>query len=217
MDVRAPQVALSTVIGELTLNNTEEFGVDYFLQFEKNNWDTTSAWAALLTTPLPRPGSIRASLITFPVFYLRSGATAYIAAGNTVSAIVKALESTGRFKSFRGRWFSRAITRRRSSPPAGDSRSRQYIAGTTGGGIITPARAKSNIQFKKVALQLEVVPLINSEKEVSLDILQKIDSSCRHSTTVEAIQLPTIATRYIRSTVSAPNGATIVLGGLIQG
>src|SRR5205814_9730425 len=30
MDVKAPQVALSTVIGELTLNNNEEFGVDYF-------------------------------------------------------------------------------------------------------------------------------------------------------------------------------------------
>ena len=30
MDVKAPQVALSTVIGELTLTNNEEFGVDYF-------------------------------------------------------------------------------------------------------------------------------------------------------------------------------------------
>ncbi len=38
MDVKAPQVALSTVIGELTLNNDEEFGVDYFLQFKKIIW-----------------------------------------------------------------------------------------------------------------------------------------------------------------------------------
>ena len=30
MDVKAPQVALSTVIGELTLNNEEDFGVDWF-------------------------------------------------------------------------------------------------------------------------------------------------------------------------------------------
>ena len=35
---------------------------------------------------------------------------------------------------------------------------------------------QSSIQYKKVALQLEVVPLINSENEVSLDILQKLDS-----------------------------------------
>src|SRR5438477_5529384 len=32
MDVQAPQVALSTVIGELTLTNNEEFGVDYLQQ-----------------------------------------------------------------------------------------------------------------------------------------------------------------------------------------
>jgi type II secretory pathway component GspD/PulD (secretin) len=30
MDVQAPQVALSTVIGQLTLDNNEEFGVDWF-------------------------------------------------------------------------------------------------------------------------------------------------------------------------------------------
>ena len=34
MDVKAPQVALSTVIGELTLSNDEEFGVDYFAKYK---------------------------------------------------------------------------------------------------------------------------------------------------------------------------------------
>ena len=66
-----------------------------------------------------------------------------------------------------------------------------------------------------MALQLEVVPLINSDKEVSLDILQKIDSLAG-STTIDGNQIPNIATRYIRTNVSAANGATIVLGGLIQ-
>jgi type II secretory pathway component GspD/PulD (secretin) len=79
------------------------------------------------------------------------------------------------------------------------------------------ASVESSIQFKKVALQLEVVPLINSEKEVSLDILQKIDSVVSGSAVnIGGNSVPTIATRYIRSSVSAPNGATIVLGGLIQ-
>src|SRR5437867_9787929 len=35
MDVKAPQVALSTVIGQLTLTNNEEFGVDYFAKYNK--------------------------------------------------------------------------------------------------------------------------------------------------------------------------------------
>src|SRR4030095_12176534 len=33
MDVKAPQVALSTVIGQLTLDNNEEFGVDWFAKY----------------------------------------------------------------------------------------------------------------------------------------------------------------------------------------
>src|SRR3977135_3982798 len=74
---------------------------------------------------------------------------------------------------------------------------------------------QSNIQFKKVALQLEVVPLINSENEVSLDILQKIDSLAG-SQVIDGNSIPTIATRYIRTNVTAPNCSTIVLGGLIS-
>src|SRR5207249_6736352 len=68
-----------------------------------------------------------------------------------------------------------------------------------------------------VALQLEVVPLINSENEVSLDILQKIDSVVQGgNVNVSGNSVPTIATRYIRTNVSAPNCSTIVLGGLIS-
>jgi type II secretory pathway component GspD/PulD (secretin) len=73
---------------------------------------------------------------------------------------------------------------------------------------------QSSIQYKKVALQLEVVPLINSEKEVSLDILQKLDSLGTPAI-VDGNSIPTIVTRYIKTTVSAPNCSTIVLGGLI--
>src|SRR4029077_9540095 len=35
MDVKAPQVALSTVIGQLQLSNDEEFGVDWFAKYNK--------------------------------------------------------------------------------------------------------------------------------------------------------------------------------------
>ena len=90
------------------------------------------------------------------------------------------------------------------------------IQSATGGGIINTGLAQqSNIQYKKIALQLEVVPLINSDKEVSLDILQKVDSQAG-TTTVDNNEIPNIATRYIRTTVAAPNGSTIVLGGLIM-
>jgi type II secretory pathway component GspD/PulD (secretin) len=217
MDVKAPQVALSTVIGELTLNNNEEFGVDYFLQFKKNNLGHDVGVGGALNNTVAAPVIDPASLITFPVFStLPAGATAYIAAGNTLSAIVKALETTGRFRTIsRPMVFTsnnkKAIIASGTEIPVPVN----TISSSTGGGIINTGLAQqSNIQYKKIALQLEVVPLINSDKEVSLDILQKLDNQAG-TTQVDNNEIPNIATRYIRTTVSAPNGSTIVLGGLI--
>lgn len=224
MDVKAPQVALSTVIGELSLNNTEEFGVDYFLQFKKNNLGHDKGFGGGLNNNIgnvsgnPAPIIDPASLITYPVFQsLPTGATAYVAAGNTLSAIVQALDSTGRFHTIsRPTVFTsnnkKAIIASGEEIPVPVS----TISAATGTSIIsTGLSQQSNIEFKKIALQLEVVPLINSSKEVSLDILQQLDSVSGH-TQLDGNSIPTIATRYIRTSVSAPNGSTIVLGGLIQ-
>src|SRR5207253_424227 len=54
MDVKAPQVALSTVIGELTLNNDEEFGVDWFLG-RHHKVAGTSVNIPQGTVPIPIP------------------------------------------------------------------------------------------------------------------------------------------------------------------
>jgi type II secretion system protein D len=230
MDVSAPQVALSTVVGELTLNNSEEFGVDYFFKYKNKavgysrNSGAPVPFATASPTGSASPGTGTGildpgGLINFSEIFrqVASGATGtnvYVAAGNYLSAIVHLLESTGRFKVI-------------SRPMVFTSNNKKAII-ASGTEIPVPvntltntnfstngtAAVASNIQYKKVALQLEVVPLINSEKEVSLDILQKIDSLAG-STLVDGNAIPNIATRYIRTNVSAPNGATIVLGGLI--
>jgi general secretion pathway protein D len=225
MDVKAPQVALSTVIGELTLNNDEEFGVDYFLKY-KNRVVATSrntsaplpfATASPSGSIAPVPGILDpAGLVDFSRILqtVGSGTNVYIAAGNYLSAIVHALDSTDRFRVIsRPMVFTsnnkKAIIASGTEIPVPSN----TISSTTG--TVIGVAQQTNIEFKKVALQLEVVPLINSEKEVSLDILQKVDN-VSGSTRIDNNDIPNIATRYIRTTVSAPNGSTIVLGGLIM-
>jgi general secretion pathway protein D len=239
MDVKAPQVALSTVIGELTLNKDEEFGVDYFLRANKKVVGTTNftgippfAGGGITTTSTPAPGSSGTpttttrggnifnpgqGLISFTQLASNaaSGANVYLAAGNTLASVVHVLSSTNRFRVIsRPMVFTsnnkKAIIASGTEIPVPVS-SLTNVANTIN--TTGTAAVASNIEFKKVALQLEVVPLINSDKEVSLDILQKIDSLAGN-TTIDGI--PNIATRYIRTSVSAANGATIVLGGLIQ-
>ena len=130
--------------------------------------------------------------------------------------IVHALDSTGRFKVIsRPMVFTsnnkKAIIASGTEIPVPTN----TISSPTGAVIGNSISQSTTIEFKKVALQLEVVPLINSENEVSLDILQKVDSVAG-STVVDGNAIPNIATRYVRTTVSAPNNATIVLGGLIM-
>ena len=228
MDVKAPQVALSTVIGELTLNNDEEFGVDYFLKYKNRvvgisrNTNVPIPGLATPSGSVPPVGNgilDPAGLINFSQILqtVGNGTNVYIAAGNYLSAIVHALDSTGRFKVIsRPMVFTsnnkKAIIASGTEIPVPSN----TISSPTGSGILTGGISQSTtVEFKKVALQLEVVPLINSEKEVSLDILQKVDSLAG-TTTIDGNAIPNIATRYIRTTVASPNGATIVLGGLIM-
>ncbi|PYL83778.1 MAG: hypothetical protein DMF23_08385 [Verrucomicrobia bacterium] len=233
MDVKAPQVALATVIGELTLNNDEEFGVDYFLRYGRKAAEISRNTTARVPIATSSPsGSPASTTITSPlgVFtpgdlgtftQLVTGAAAgtniYVAAGSTLSAIVHMLDSTGRFHVIsRPMVFTsnnkKAIIASGQEIPVPVSTLSNVTSTVATNGT---AAVASNIEFKKVALQLEVVPLINSEKEVSLDILQKLDSLTGQTTTVDGNQIPTIATRYIRTNVSAPNCSTIILGGLI--
>ncbi|MDQ2824577.1 MAG: hypothetical protein M3R29_03930 [Verrucomicrobiota bacterium] len=229
MDVKAPQVALSTVIGELTLHNDEEFGVDYFLKYKNKVVATSRNTGVAIPTgsvpsmstgvPFTPSGVIDpAGLINFSqiIQNVGSGTNVYVAAGNYLSAIVHLLNSTGNFKVIsRPMVFTsnnkKAIIASGTEIPVPVSTLSSVVNANV---TSTNIGQTSNIQFKKVALQLEVVPLINSDKEVSLDILQKLDSLAG-SQVIDGNSIPTIATRYIRTNVAAPNGATIILGGLI--
>jgi type II secretion system protein D len=230
MDVSSPQVALSTVIGELTLNNNEEFGIDWFARGGARGVGTTNftgippyAGGSTSTTTATGTTTSTGGSIFFPGINFTQlataaagGANVYLAAGNSLAAVVHALHTTGRFKTI-------------SRPTVFTSNNKKAII-ASGTEIPVPVNTysqpvgvnntantfanSSSVQFKKVALQLEVVPLINSEKEVTLDILQKLDSLAG-STVVSGNSIPNIATRYIKTTVSAPNCSTIMLGGLI--
>ena len=227
MDVQAPQVALSTVVGQLTLSNGEEFGVDYLAK-NQNSLVGTSRNNGVFgandpSIPIPSSSASPSTSIVDPsnlinfsqiIQNVGTGTNIYVAAGNAFAAIVHLLESTGKFKII-------------SRPTIFTSNNKKAII-ASGQEVPVPVNTLSNasssssvasvsssIEYKKVALQLEVVPLINSDKEVSLDLLQKIDA-LGENRNISGNEVPVIQTRYVRTNVSAPNRSTIVLGGLIE-
>src|SRR6184192_69920 len=239
MDIKAPQVALSTVIGQLTLNNNEEFGVDWFAKYQnkvvgisRNNTifgDNNPRIPIPSVAPSISPGIIGgntgsildpSNLINFGqiIQQVTAGTNIYVAAGNYLAAIVHLLESTGRFRVmsrptvFTSNNKKAIIASGQEVPVPVNTLSNVGTVGING-----TAAVQASIEYKKVVLQLEVVPLINSEKEVSIDILQKIDSIVPGgSKLISGNEVPTIDTRYIRTNVAAANGSTIILGGLIE-
>ncbi len=241
MDVKAPQVALSTVIGQLELSNNEEFGVDWFAKYNnklvgisRNNsiFNNPPAIPIPSVAPSISPGIVGgntgagsiidpSNLINFSqiIQNVATGTNVYVAAGNYLAAIVHLLESTGRF-----RVMSRPTVFTSNNKKAIIASGREVpvpvstLTNSNVGGVVNNTAAVSaSIEYKKVVTQLEVVPLINSEKEVSLDILQKIDNIVQGGdVNISGNLVPTIATRYVRTNVSAANGSTIILGGLVE-
>jgi type II secretion system protein D len=236
MDIKAPQVALSTVIGELTLKNDQTFGIDWFKNGGTAHTDangvalprtqgnsTFAGFSRNSGAPLVDPaGLINLGSLLSVVPTAGAGGTSLFLSSQRdgLAALVNLLDSTGRFRVLnRPVVFTtnnkKAIIASGQEIPVPVSTLSSFIPTTTA--ATTPINnfgTQSSIQYKKVALQLEVVPLINSEKEVSLDILQKLDSLGTPAL-VDGNSIPTIVTRYIKTTVSAPNCSTIVLGGLI--
>lgn len=146
-----------------------------------------------------------------------SGLTGYFTAGNSLTAIVTALENTNRFRVVsRPSVFTSNLKKAiiaSGQEIAVPTQIQSSVNSVTAGnaGLVT----NSSVQYKNVTLQLEVVPLINSEREVQLDILQKNDEVAG-STRIDNNDIPTIATRYVRTHVTVPNQATLILGGLIK-
>lgn len=237
MDIRQPQVMLQTVIGELTLGANETFSVDYILRNSAarvilpvntgtgTGTNTSTGSAAVATTPngivslsgnspvLNFNNLINQRTVTKVGVAGATGLSGFFTAGNTLDVIVNALESTNRFQVTARPMVSTTNNRAATLTSGQEIAVPTNIQSSfnTGTNLVT----NSSVQFKSVALNLNILPLINSEKEVSLDIEQVADE-ISGSTRIDNNDIPTISHRVLRTHVTVPNHGTLVLGGLIR-
>jgi len=143
-----------------------------------------------------------------------AGLALYGQVGQSFFASLRALESNGKFKLLaRPTLFT--TNNRRALLSSG-----QRIAVPTstlsqqalGGG--NAVSQNTNIEFRDVLLKLEVIPLVNSNNEVTLKI-SFLNDNIVGSQTINGNSIPTIGTEELFTTVKVPNNGTIVLGGLI--
>jgi len=214
LDRRPKQVYLAAVIGQLRLTEGQEYGASWFAKINNGTSNPLIAGAVGSFTNLAVT-SITNAISSFPASL--SGLTVYGTIAEGIATYARALESTGKFRTI-SRPVVYTVNNKKATIFSGQNvpipGQTTYNSNLSGGAVSPIASQTSTIQYQPVVLKLEVIPLINSDKEVNLTIAQHNDKLGTYSN-IGGNSVPTIETQELTTTVRVPNGSTIILGGLI--
>ena len=206
IDVKAEQVMISCVFGQLTLGDDLNYGLDFLREVENRGDNAIGGRGGSGAGPLlPLDGS------AFDPGDLAStaGLGLYGKIGPYLNVYLDALQATTKFN------IVARPTVFMANNQTGRIRSGQQIAVPTNSFNSGTTGQSTNIDYRDVVLDLEVTPLVNSPDEVTLQI-SVLNDEVVGSQVIEGVgEVPTISTRELLTTVTVPNNETIVLGGLI--
>ena len=223
LDKRPMQVYLATVIGQLRVSNNDEFAVNILQKYAggKSGAASVSGGRNLVTTNTPLSGAA-AGFATLANVASASlpGMQIMTFIGSTLDMYIQALTATTRFRiASRPAVFTannkKAVifNGRKIAVPT----STVTTLGAGGSATTSTGSQQSNIQYQDVVLKIEVVPLINNAREITLQIIQTNDNIIPGASTNigGGVSVPEIATQELTTTVIVPDRGTILLGGLI--
>ena len=217
LDKKPAQVYLSTVIGELTLDKGLNYGIDYITKFNAagKNGGFTSSFIEQRPDIITNKNitDIRNNLIT-SAFGPAAGFNVYGQISKTIDTYVNALETTNKFKVL-SRPSVFALNNKKATILSGTSVPYPSTTTSSPGTISVAGQTTSSNSYLEVDLKLEVVPLINPNNEVTLTIAQ-INDTITGTQLIQPNLLPVIGRERIITTVTVPDGRTVVLGGLIS-
>lgn len=221
LDRKPLQVYLATVIGQLQLTEDFEFGIDYlqrYTQFNSNNPDAGGIAGSLINSrgdviTNRNVDDLRNNVVTTP-FGPADGLNVYGQIGDSLDVFIRALESTDHFKVL-----SRPVVYtqngKRAEITSGEKIPvpKESLSDTTNN--VNTTAVRTTIDFEDVVLKLEVIPTINKDNQVTLDIVQ-VNDNVIGTSIVAGSEVPIIGTQELNTTVTVPHRNTIVLGGLIS-
>ncbi|MFN0130864.1 MAG: secretin N-terminal domain-containing protein [Verrucomicrobiales bacterium] len=215
MDVRPLQVAISTVIAEITLTDDLEYGIDILRKAEQivaGGQDIN--WAGALnnigdTTGIIDPGDL-ADVADFN--NVPGGLNIYASLGEFFNVYIKAIEATGRAQVL-----SRPFVFTANNKEANISVGRRIPvpSNTQSNTVDNTTTFNTNIEYEDVNLEILVTPLINSKNEVTLTITE-INDGLGPERQVGEQSVPEITQQFLTTEITVPNGGIAVIGGVIQ-
>ena len=215
LDTKPDQVLISCVFGQLGISDGWSFGMDYVREANKSTGAAGRGGSGFgPTLPLDNdpkfdPGDFNGLLNSGPA----GGLGIYGVIGNSLNAYLVAKQNDENFKVLS-----------RPSIFTANNQKGSIVSGTR---IAVPTNSYSyanssgpstNFEYQDVALKLEVIPLVNSNSEITLKIYLTSDDLGNDrpvGTGENAYEIPDILNRELITTVTVPNNQTVVLGGLI--
>jgi general secretion pathway protein D len=190
LDVRPPQVLFEVTVAEVTLGTGDEYGIDW----REAGGSVESTFGDPGANDTTVPGGLVLRLVS-----LRNA---------NIRAVLRAISS-------------RSTVRVLSTPEVLAMNNREarvlvgsrvpFVASTRLGNDVAIDRS---VQYEDVGTQLTLVPTINDDDYVSVEILQEV-SSLTSRTVAAALDAPVISTREASTRAVIRDGQTVVIAGLI--
>ena len=224
MDVRPVQIQISAIISQITLGDDYELALNLLRTLEKPSGDERFLGGSRFNgagtiTSIPNAKLFDVASLIDPGNLATSaaGLSFYGQINRYLDAHISALESTNRFKVLQ-RPTVYTVNNRQAVIETGQRVAvpRSTLSSLDTGGINNNNQTvTASIDYENVVLRIAVIPLINADGEITLQIQQKNDDIVG-STIIGGDAIPTIGTQSLGTTVMVPDGGTVLLGGLIS-
>jgi len=207
------QIAIEATIAEVTLNDTLNYGVQFFLASQKGSIVNTVATAGgAANTVDPASNAVNAAAGALLGRAL-PGFNFLIGSENSPRVILDALHNVTDVKVLSNPSLV-VLDNQAATLQVGDQ-----VPFQTGTATVLTANSTvvNTIDYKNTGIILKVLPRANSSGNVVLDIEQEISSIAAGGATTGAPNLtPTISERRVKSSISVASGQTVLLAGLIS-
>ncbi len=201
LDVRPPQVLLEVLIAEVTLDKTNQYGINWQVFTQKGiAGDSTRG----LTVGVGQPAfsdSVLGGLQGLGVRLIRL-------ASIDVRAIIRALASQTNVRVLST---PRILALNNEEARILVGSQVPFSQSTRTGLDVVVDRV---VQFRNVGTQLTIIPTINKDGYVTFRLLQEV-SALTQQTIQAALNAPVITVREAETSAIVKNGSTVVIGGLI--
>ncbi len=219
LDVKPRQVKIQAIVAEITLNKNTEFGFNYAVQnigsgLASNtsaNLNTSATGAALYTAA---SGTTPASTLN----------NAFVDSGGALLLKNKAGDKMALIRAIAGETNVRVL----SSPEIVAKNDEEAVINVgnrvpilsgynTNTSTTTAAGTNgysSEVQYVDTGVKLTVTPHITAGNDVNMDIKQEVSDAVKN--TASTIDSPVIQSRVLETALVAPDGNTILMGGMIR-